>query len=94
MSALHGRGSGELLDLIVQLTPDEPAPEVEDEARFSIVGRANVGKSLMFNRLVGEDRAIVHDVPGTTRDAIDSVVEVEGRRVRFVDTAGFRRPAD
>ncbi len=92
VSALHGRGSGELLDLIVQLTPDEPAPEVEEEARFSIVGRANVGKSLMFNRLVGEDRAIVHDVPGTTRDAIDSVVEVEGRRVRFVDTAGFRRP--
>jgi GTP-binding protein len=92
VSALHGRGSGELLDHILDLIPEGPEPQLEDEARFSIVGRPNVGKSSLFNRLVAEDRVVVHPEPGTTRDAVDSVVELEGRRVRFVDTAGFRRP--
>jgi GTP-binding protein len=91
VSALHGRGSGELLDRILDLIPGTAQPSLEDEARFCLVGRPNVGKSSLFNRLIQEDRAVVHEEPGTTRDSVDSVLEVEGRRVRFVDTAGFRR---
>ena len=95
VSALHGRGSGELLDRIVDLLPkpDEAAVEVEigRPIRSCIVGRPNVGKSSLFNRLVREERSVVHEEAGTTRDAVDSIVEVEGRTVRFVDTAGLRR---
>jgi len=91
LSALHGRGTGELLDRIVDLIPERAEAPAEDEARFAIVGRPNVGKSSLFNRLVRQDRVVVHSDPGTTRDAVDSLVEVEGRRLRFVDTAGFRR---
>lgn len=94
ISSIHGRGSGDLLDLILGLLPKEDEPEVEGEdgeAAFALVGRANVGKSSLFNRLVGEERAVVFQEPGTTRDAIDSLVTWEGRPVRFVDTAGFRR---
>jgi GTP-binding protein len=101
VSALHGRGSGELLDAIVEALPPV-SPEEEDgggravaaeEEPFSvaIVGRPNVGKSTLFNRLVGEERAVVHDAPGTTRDAIDTIVDTENGRLRFVDTAGMRR---
>ena len=64
-------------------TPDEPAPP-----RVAIVGRPNVGKSTLFNRLVGEDRSVVHDLAGTTRDAIDTLVETEDGPIVFVDTAG------
>jgi GTP-binding protein len=92
VSALHGRSSGDLLDRLVALIPESSEPRVEDEARFCIVGRPNVGKSSLFNRLVGEERAVVHDLPGTTRDAVDTVVDVGGRPVRFIDTAGLRRP--
>jgi GTP-binding protein len=92
VSALHGRGTGELLDRILDLIPDETEPRPQDEAVFALVGRPNVGKSSLFNHLVGEDRAVVHDLPGTTRDAVDTVVTLDGHRVRFVDTAGFRRP--
>jgi len=92
VSALHGRASGDLLDRVVALIPESSEPRVEDEARFCIVGRPNVGKSSLFNRLVGEERAVVHDLPGTTRDAVDTVVDVGGRPVRFIDTAGLRRP--
>jgi GTP-binding protein len=112
VSALHGRGSGDLLDLIVEQLPPEPedgsdatagesdgdTPFADDglgtpEKPFSvaIVGRPNVGKSTLFNRLVGEERAVVHDAPGTTRDSIDTVVETEDGWLRFVDTAGMRR---
>lgn len=112
VSALHGRGSGDLLDLLVEQLPPEPearsdavagesdsgAPVADDglgtpEKPFSvaIVGRPNVGKSTLFNRLVGEERAVVHDAPGTTRDTIDTVVETEDGWLRFVDTAGMRR---
>jgi GTP-binding protein len=94
VSALHGRGAGELLDRIVDLLPGAPegGDNDVDEPRFAIVGRPNVGKSSLFNRLVGEDRAVVSERPGTTRDAVDSVVEWPGQgRVRFVDTAGLRR---
>jgi GTPase len=91
VSALHGRGSGDLLDHILALIPEGAEPQLEEEARFAIVGRPNVGKSSLFNRLVAEERVVVHPEPGTTRDAVDSVVELDGRKVRFVDTAGFRR---
>jgi GTP-binding protein len=92
VSALHGRGSGELLDRMVELLPELAEPQVEgEEYRFCLVGRPNVGKSSLFNRLVQEERAVVHEQPGTTRDAIDTLVEIEGRNVRFVDTAGLRR---
>ena len=97
VSALHGRGSGELLDRLVSLLPapdESPADEeAEGEPVLSIVGRPNVGKSSLFNRLVGEDRSVVYEEAGTTRDSVDAVVEWEGRPVRFVDTAGFRRPS-
>ena len=94
VSALHGRASGDLLDRVVELLPEETAvAEVEDEMAFAIVGRPNVGKSSLFNRLVGEERAVVSEIAGTTRDAVDSLVDWDGRAIRFVDTAGFRKPS-
>ena len=95
VSALHGRGSGDLLDQLVAVLPEEEGePEEEtEEPRFAIVGRPNVGKSSLFNRLVREERSVVYEEAGTTRDAVDALVEWDGRPVRFVDTAGFRRPA-
>lgn len=93
ISALHGQGIGDLLDRVVALLPDHPtSSEVADQPRFAIVGRPNVGKSSLFNRLLGEERSIVSDVPGTTRDAVDSLVTwPDLGEVRFVDTAGIRR---
>lgn len=96
VSALHGRGSGELLDRILTLLPDEADLQADvagEERTFALVGRPNVGKSSLFNRLVGEDRAVVYEEAGTTRDAVDSLVRWDGEEVRFVDTAGFRRPS-
>ena len=98
LSALHGRDSGDFLDVLVSvLPPEEIAPAGGEDAAadtvfsVAIVGRPNVGKSTLFNRLVGEERAVVHDLPGTTRDSIDTVVETEDGPLRFVDTAGMRR---
>jgi GTPase len=97
VSAVHGRLSGELLDAVVDALPDEPervpSADADNDGIFSvaIVGRPNVGKSTLFNRLVGEERSVVHDLPGTTRDAIDTIVETEDGPLRFVDTAGLRR---
>jgi GTP-binding protein len=95
VSALHGRGSGDLLDALVDALPPEPdetEAQPEPEAfSVAIVGRPNVGKSTLFNRLVGDDRTVVHDMPGTTRDSIDTLVESEDGLLRFVDTAGMRR---
>ncbi len=104
VSALHGRGAGDLLDALVAALPPalsvieavaeaEAEAEAEADRMFSvaIVGRPNVGKSTLFNRLIGDERAVVHDLPGTTRDAIDTVVETEDGPVRFIDTAGMRR---
>ena len=111
VSALHGRGTGDLLDRLVATLP-EPTEEPEpsgasiapgeagrsgpggDDAgavAVALVGRPNVGKSTLFNRLIGEDRSVVHDLPGTTRDSVDTLVETELGPVRFVDTAGMRR---
>src|SRR5439155_46903 len=97
VSAIHGRGSGDLLDALVEALPEPPDTGADggdvDDGIFSvaIVGRPNVGKSTLFNRLVGDERSIVHDLPGTTRDAVDTVVETEDGPLRFVDTAGMRR---
>ena len=102
VSALHGRNTGDLLDALVAVLPtrDDDAPDLdavaEDEQRIfsvAIVGRPNVGKSTLFNRLIGDDRSVVHDMPGTTRDAIDTIVETPDGPIRFVDTAGMRRRA-
>lgn len=92
VSALHGRGSGDLLDRIVSLLPESGAQaEAETEPRFALVGRPNVGKSSLFNRLVGEERSVVFEEAGTTRDSVDAVVTWESGPVRFVDTAGLRK---
>jgi GTP-binding protein len=98
VSAQHGRGAGDLLDHIVdrleEVTPSPEEDENEDGAlRVAIVGRPNVGKSTLFNQLIGEERSVVHDMPGTTRDAIDTVVETSAGLIRFIDTAGMRKRA-
>ncbi len=97
VSALHGVGAADLLDEIVAVLPEpEVVDDDEDEDRIfgiSIVGRPNVGKSTLFNRLIGEDRSVVHDMAGTTRDSVDTVVETEHGPLRFIDTAGMRRKA-
>ncbi len=120
VSAIHGRGTGDLLDEVVRRLstagpgdgPVSPAPAaaarravladgVDDAGgradgsvpRVALVGRPNVGKSTLFNRLIGEERSVVHDMPGTTRDAIDTVVTTPEGPLCFVDTAGMRRPA-
>jgi GTP-binding protein len=93
VSSLHGRATGDLLDRIVQLLPEAPREDAGDpqEPRFALVGRPNVGKSSLFNRLVGEDRSVVYEEAGTTRDAVDAVIAWPDGQVRFVDTAGIRR---
>jgi GTP-binding protein len=91
-SAIHGTGTGELLDAIVEKLP--PAPTVEEaepDLSVAIVGRPNVGKSSILNRLLGKDRAIVSPIPGTTRDAVDTEMRWNGKRVNLIDTAGIRR---
>ncbi len=109
VSALHGRGVGDLLDEVVHRLPEAPGStetggvetggrEPKDRGPASpglpavaIVGRPNVGKSTLFNRLAGEERSVVHDLPGTTRDAIDTVIETDDGAVKLIDTAGMRR---
>jgi len=92
VSGLHGTNVGDLLDDVVARLPGSGPPQPGEEAiRVAILGRPNVGKSSLYNRLVGEDRTIVSEVPGTTRDAIDTVVERDGRTFVLVDTAGLRR---
>lgn len=96
VSALHGRGIGELESALVRALPDSE-PELVDDVgsppRVALIGRPNAGKSSLLNRLLGEQRALVDARPGTTRDAIDAVVERDGRRYVLIDTAGIRRKA-
>lgn len=96
VSALHGRQVGDLLDAVVERLPppgpdEAPVDETDTVPSVAVVGRPNVGKSTLFNRLIGDDRSVVHDEPGTTRDSIDTVVETPDGPVRFIDTAGMRR---
>ena len=96
VSAIHGRASGDLLDVVVAALPPAAADTESvdaDDGIFSvaITGRPNVGKSTLFNRMVGEERSVVHDMAGTTRDAVDTIVETDDGPLRFVDTAGLRR---
>ena len=93
VSAQHGRGVGDLLDAIVSRLPEAPPVDPDRVAppALCILGRPNVGKSSILNALLGEDRALVHSVPGTTRDPVDTLLEVDGREVALIDTAGLRR---
>lgn len=96
VSALHGRGAGDLLDRVVQLLPEAPPAdgserERQPEPRFALVGRPNVGKSSIFNALVGDERSVVFQEAGTTRDSVDALLDWPNGPVRFVDTAGMRR---
>ena len=92
VSAYHGRGVSELLDRIISLLPPAPPLIAEPEVmKLAIVGRPNVGKSMLLNALLGEERAIVNDIPGTTRDAIDTLLDFNGQSVLLIDTAGIRR---
>ncbi len=94
VSALHGRGSGDLLDAVLDALPEAPADRDEPEGgprRVALLGRPNVGKSSLLNRLSGEQRVLVDSKAGTTRDPVDSLVDVGGETWRFVDTAGLRR---
>ncbi|HEY2066012.1 MAG TPA: ribosome biogenesis GTPase Der [Gemmatimonadaceae bacterium] len=90
VSAQNGKQSGDLLDAIIERLP-ESVPEDEDSLRVAVVGRPNVGKSSFVNKLLGEDRLVVSEVAGTTRDAIDTPMTYHGRKLIFVDTAGLRR---
>jgi GTP-binding protein len=105
VSAIHGRGTGDLLDAVIAHFPppgpDEAGPaggepghaaaRGDDTVAVAIVGRPNVGKSTLFNRLTGDERSVVHDLPGTTRDTIDTIIETDLGPLRLVDTAGMRR---
>ncbi|MEY3588467.1 MAG: GTP-binding protein EngA, partial [Actinomycetota bacterium] len=104
VSALHGRRSGDFLDIVIEHLdfgddvevdndgPEDVEPsETDGVPRVALVGRPNVGKSTLFNRLVGAERSVVHDMPGTTRDAIDTLVETEDGPLVFIDTAGMRK---
>jgi GTP-binding protein len=92
VSAYHGRGVGDLLDQVLAVLPETPATgDAPEVPRVAIVGRPNTGKSTLLNRLAGEQRVIVSDRPGTTRDPIDVDVEIDGTEYRLVDTAGIRR---
>ena len=90
VSAINGKNSGDLLDIIVDRIPEAPVEE-QDSLRIAVVGRPNVGKSSFVNRLLGEERLVVSDVAGTTRDAIDTPMRYHERTIVFIDTAGLRR---
>jgi GTP-binding protein len=94
VSALHGRGSGDLLDAVLDALPDAPRETFEDEGgprRVALVGRPNVGKSSLLNKIAGEERVVVDSVAGTTVDPVDELVVLGGQEWRFIDTAGIRR---
>jgi len=92
VSAIHGEGTGDLLDAIIERIPEHREPDtVEQELSLAIVGQPNVGKSSLLNALLGEERTVVSDVPGTTRDAIDTLLQFHEHRIRLIDTAGVRK---
>ncbi len=92
VSSTHGHGTGDLLDAVFEHLPeDEPSDEDEDIIKVAVIGKPNVGKSSLINKICGEERAIVSDIAGTTRDATDTVIETERGKYMFIDTAGIRR---
>ena len=91
VSAISGKGSGDVLDRIVAALPERDVRAPPEDVRVAVIGRPNVGKSSFVNRLLGEERAVVSEAPGTTRDPVDSTLVYEGKRWTFVDTAGLRR---
>ncbi|MFC6706770.1 ribosome biogenesis GTPase Der [Flexivirga alba] len=94
ISALHGRGTGDALDAMLEVLPEKSAISAYERGgprRIALVGRPNVGKSSLLNKLAGEDRVVVDNVAGTTRDPVDELIELGGKTWRFVDTAGIRR---
>ncbi len=91
ISSLHGTQTGDLLDALVETFPEDLETEEDESVKIALVGKPNVGKSTLLNRLVGHDRMIVSDIPGTTRDAIDSRIEIDGLPITLIDTAGIRR---
>lgn len=92
VSALHARGVGELMEKVIEYLPQTPPIKEEEPLRIAILGRPNVGKSSLLNALVGERRAIVSEIPGTTRDAIDTEISFNEQKILLIDTAGLRRP--
>ena len=94
VSSVHGTGTGDLLDAALEALPPDTGEEIEDDSiKVAVIGKPNAGKSSMINRLVGSERLIVSDIPGTTRDAVDTRVENEYGKFTFIDTAGIRRQA-
>ena len=91
VSAEHNTGFNELMDIVASKLEDDEFDEDSDEIRVTLVGRPNVGKSSLLNAFAGEERSMVSDIAGTTRDVVDSVVELGGKKFRFLDTAGLRR---
>jgi GTP-binding protein len=93
LSSINGMGTGDLLDAVIEQLPEGEEAEEDDRPRFAIIGRPNVGKSSLTNVLLGEERSIVTEISGTTRDSIDAVMKVDGQEIVLVDTAGLRRRA-
>jgi GTP-binding protein len=91
VSAHHGQGVADVMDMVVEMAPSSPAAEAAEALAIAIVGRPNVGKSMLLNAILGEERVIVSDEPGTTRDSIDTPFEFQGQRLLLLDTAGIRR---